>query len=519
MTTTNNKIPAWLEKKLKNRLWRLENLYWITNEAGQKVKFKLKKVQRKLLKAMHWRNIILKARQLGFTTFVCIFALDLILFNSNVRAGFVAHTREAAEDIFYNKVKFAYNNLPDEIKALHPTDKSDAGNLVVKHGDNDRSSIKVATSLRSGTYQLLHISELGKIGAESPKKEKEVKTGTLPTAHRNAFVFIESTAEGKHGMFYDYCIEAEANTASGKSLDNLEFKHHFFAWWEDDKNRADPNLVELSREDLIYFANLEKEDKIFLDAEQKAFWAITNKAQGDDMFQEFPSTASEPFNKPINGAYYAKKMAKARSEGRIGFVAYDEHFPVYTFWDIGINDCNVIWFAQFIAGEIQLIDYYECNDEPLKHYIKYVKEKEYIYEDHFAPHDMKVRSYSTGVTRWATAKSLGITFKVMKADSVADGIEAVRGIINICRFDKEKCERGIVCLENYRKEWNEQMGCWRDRPRHDWASHGSDGFRGLAMMYRYGKISGKFHNPHLAKAEKRAQRRNDNFDPLTYGLD
>ena len=112
-----------------------------------------------------------KARQLGFTTLVCIVWLDTALFSENMRCGIIAQDREAAEVIFRDKVKFAYENLPEELKAAMPLARDSASELLFAHNN---SSIRVATSMRSGTIHRLHISEFGKICAKYPDKAKKL---------------------------------------------------------------------------------------------------------------------------------------------------------------------------------------------------------------------------------------------------------------------------------------------------------------------------------------------------------
>ena len=504
-------------KKLQSRKWRLNNLYWIINQKGERVKFKLNKAQKMLLNNLHRQNIILKARQLGFTTFICIFALDLILFNSNVRAGILAHEKTAATAIFQDKIKYPYSQLPPELKEKLPALKDDAGELRLVNN----SSVRVATSLRSGTYQLVHVSEHGKICAKYPVKAEELKTGTLEALHEGSFLFIESTAEGDFGDFHDWCEDAEKLKNSGIEPGAMELKFHFFSWFEKDDNRTDPEAINVEQKYVdevnLYCDKLEDQLGVKLDFEQRAWYAVKkhgSKGLKDKMTQEHPSTPSEAFYKPVEGAYYARLLGEARDEGRIKRVTCDGQFPVYTFWDLGVADSTTIWFVQFIETDIRVIDYYEDSGKALHHYIRLVKNKPYVYGDHFAPHDIRVRSYSTGVSRWQTAKQLGITFKIVEAESVADGIDAVRGILPLCWFDSENCKTGRKSLKAYRKEWNERLGKFNDKPLHDWASHAADSFRYMAVVYRYGRISGRFHNPQLAAAEQRKT----NFDPLTYGL-
>ena len=111
--------------------------------------------QEDLLNGLHECNLILKARQLGFTTFIQFFMLDACLFNSNIRAGTIAHRLDDARVIFRDKVKFPYEFLPEQLKAARPVIKDFADELIF----SNNSSIRVSTSMRSGTLQFLHVSE------------------------------------------------------------------------------------------------------------------------------------------------------------------------------------------------------------------------------------------------------------------------------------------------------------------------------------------------------------------------
>jgi hypothetical protein len=144
--------------------------------------FKPNRAQRRFIKRLWHRNIILKARQLGFTTLVCILWLDHALFDANQRCGIIAQDREAAEAIFRDKVKFAYENLPPEIRERFPLGRDSAAELLFAHNN---SSVRVATSMRSGTIHRLHVSEFGKICAKFPDKAAEVMTGSIPAVPTN----------------------------------------------------------------------------------------------------------------------------------------------------------------------------------------------------------------------------------------------------------------------------------------------------------------------------------------------
>ena len=180
-----------LAKHLGSQTWRLNNLYWIVDKSGQRVKFQPNIQQQALLSGMWYLNLVLKARQLGMTTFILIFMLDRCLFNSDTKAGVIAHNREDAQKFFREKLKYAYDNLPDWLKSELAAKSDRAGELVFTNG----SSITVGTSMRSSSLQYLHISEFGKVCAKYPDKAREIVTGALNAVEAGQFVFIESTAE------------------------------------------------------------------------------------------------------------------------------------------------------------------------------------------------------------------------------------------------------------------------------------------------------------------------------------
>jgi len=191
------------------------------------------------------------------------------------------------------------------------------------------------------------------------------------------------------------------------------------------------------------------------------------------------------FDIGAEGSYYGRLMSKLWDSGQVGNVSWETTVPVYTFWDLGITDSTVIWFAQFIRNEIHLIDYYENQGEPLSHYAKVLQDKGYIYSQHWGPHDLAAKTLQTGLTTLEVGRQLGINFQMVEQARVMDGIEDVRGILNKCWFDRSKCSHGIDCLENYHKDFDEKREDYQPKPRHDWSSHGADAFRYLASAYRW----------------------------------
>lgn len=205
------------------------------------------------------------------------------------------------------------------------------------------------------------------------------------------------------------------------------------------------------------------------------------KAMSPEQFeQEYECS----FDASVVGAYYGRDMAQAVTDGRIRSVPWEPNEPVYTAWDLGLDDATAIWFAQVIGSEIRLIDYYETNNTPLRDIPRVLmNEKPYTYAEHYLPHDVEIRELMSGLSRRSSLESLGLRpIVVAQKASIEDGINAVRAVLPKCYFDEAKCNRGIDCLKQYQREWDEKYKVFRQRPLHDWSSHGADAFRYLATM-------------------------------------
>lgn len=461
--------------------WRLNNLYHIIDEDGNEVLFRFNWAQESLFDAMHFLNVILKARQLGFTTFIQIFILDACMFNSNVAAGTIAHTREDAEAFFENKVKFPYSKLPDGLKAANPAMQDSARQL--RFANN--SLIRIGTSLRSGTFQYLHISEYGKICAKFPEKAREIKTGALNTVHAGNMVFIESTAEGQEGDFFDKCESAQALARSGRPLTEMDFKFHFYPWWRHPGYRLEAPVV-ITDEHEKYFAKIEAECGTTLDAAQRAWYVKKAEEQGDDMKREFPSTPKEAFEASIEGAYYATQMAKIDAEGRVAELPVMADLPVDTWWDLGMNDLMSIAWVQRVGPWFHFLDYFEDSGEGLEHYANKLREKQeergFLYGEHVWPHDGNVKILDEkGRKRTEVMRDLGYKVSVVARGAVDQGIQAVRTLLPRSRFDQVHCAPLVKAMRNYRKVWDEDNGVFKNKPLHNWASHPADMMRTGAM--------------------------------------
>lgn len=472
-----------LKRILADPYTRLNSLYYIVDKAGRKSRFKLNWAQEELYKNMWYCNVILKARQLGLSTFVGLLFLDRCLFNSNVSAGIIAHTREDAEKLF-KRIKFSYDNLPEAIKSERRATTDSARELQFSNG----SFLRVGTSMRGSTLQYLHISEFGKICAKFPEKAQEIITGSLNTIAAGQYVFIESTAEGSGGYFYEICKKAQKTEKEKLRLTELDWKFFFFPWWKDPSYSL-PEFVEPQGYLKEYFQSLDAKG-INLSGAQIAWYCKKYQTQEDDMLREYPSTPDESFQGSASGLFYGRHIALARIEKRISNVPYDENALVHTSWDLGFGDNTAIWFFQLVGKEIHLIDFFQDSGKSLAEYIHEVKKRPYTYGYHIAPHDIAAHELSNGSSRLEVAKKLGLNFTVVDKLTVIEGIDAARGVFPRCWFDSEKCREGIRMLENYRKEWDDRLARWSEKPIHDYASDASDAFRYLAVGLP--KIQGPF---------------------------
>lgn len=467
-----------------DQAWRLNNLYWITNKEGERTRFELNWAQADLLDELHYLNLILKARQLGFTTFIQIYMLDICVFHRDTRAGVIAHTKDDAEAIFRDKIKYPYDNLPEAIKGAVPIRRDNTTTLEL--GNN--SIVRVGTSLRGGTLQYLHISEFGKICARYPEKAREIITGALNTIQAGQVAFIESTAEGQEGRFYDLCQDAQSKQRMGTRETPLDWRFHFYPWWKEDAYEIDPEGVAISPLLATYFRDLEVKIGHKLNDRKRAWYAKKLEIQKGDMKREYPSTPEEAFEASVEGAYFAEQITQAELDGRIGDYPALPGIPVHTIQDIGVGDSNAIWFFQFLPRTVRVVGYYANSGEGMPHYTSEIKKRAkangWILGKHWLPQDGKVKEWGTGLTRAEQMVSELKPVRVVPAHFVDDGINAAREVFGICTFDAVPCAEGLKGLRNYRKEWDEDAGCWKDRPRHDWASHPADGFRYMAMVWR-----------------------------------
>lgn len=186
----------------------------------------------------------------------------------------------------------------------------------------------------------------------------------------------------------------------------------------------------------------------------------------------------------LDGAVYGDELDTATTEQRICRVPYDETIPVDVFFDLGWADSTTMWLAQKVGFDYRILEYVEDSQKAINYYLKLLDGKKYVYGTLWLPHDAKARTVGTGRSVEEIVRAAGKRVRIVPKLSIADGINAARAIFPNCHFDEEKCADGLKALRHYRYQLSQRDGSPSREPVHDWASHGSDSFRYLALALK-----------------------------------
>lgn len=476
-----------MDKRLLDKEWRVDNLYKIRNKAGHLVKFVKNRAQRHYNSNKWYRNLILKSRQLGFTTYEAVDSLDDALFTPNMDALMIAHNLEAGESIFSKKIVFAWEKLPKEIQSLYGVDAKTSKTLKFDFGTKGFSSIAVDTSGRSGTYQRVHITELADIAKKYPKKIPDIIEGTIPAIPTLGRIDIESTSQGASGEFFEMFTEAWER---GQPTLPQQYKAHFYNWtWDDDEMTRITEPIGFHQMDQREkFENYARKHN--LSAVEITYyyqkWLSLNK-KWNALKREYPTTPEEAFEAVSEGTFYGETMGLMEQNGQITTVPFDRALKVHTVWDLGVGKNMKVGFFQkdTVTNRVRMIDHLEGEgSDGIPELITKVSKKPYNYGRHFGPHDLEATDIGTGKTRFESARSLGLNFTLVSDQSIEDGINAVSVWLDRLFVDRNNCKKWIRSMKSYAREWDEKRGMYKDEPLHDWASHDAD-------MSRYAALSEK----------------------------
>jgi len=422
----NDDIVAQLTKNpelIKSQEWRLNNLYFITTKDGSREVFKMNRAQKHFYdnyinvpRPFH-RHVILKSRQLGFTTFIDLLAFDFILFNPNKDAIIIAHKVEDATTIFDKKIEFALRNMAEDVKdAFFKINHRSARKIqvVIDYGpeQGSTSSITVAVSGRSGTYHFVHISEFAKMCVAYPKRAEEVERGTFPTVPFDGFIFIESTAEGMAGRFYEMFQQSWLTREKiTPQISQVQFLPHFYNWQYDDmemKKIYEPIPVGDMDVCEIDWGSYQKEHSL-TDIEITYYymkWLQSGGKNSPDavksLMQEYPTTQEEAFLSTGQTYFSTAKVASLLAISKRG-----------TNGELGTEETGAVIFNEVSSGSLEIfkkpevgVKYIIGGDtaEGLAHgdwQVLYVinhktEECDAIYRSHVAPDELATEAYKLG---------------------------------------------------------------------------------------------------------------------------
>jgi hypothetical protein len=502
-----------LVKKLKSRFWRLNNLYWVQDQNGTKRKFRLRWAQDELLRSLWYLNMVLKVRQIGISTFVGLLQLDRDIFTKDQTCGIIDRTKDDAKKKLA-KIKYAYDHLddPDDpataqlgalIKQAVRLVKENTEELEFTNG----SKIWCGTSLRGGTVNFLHVSELGYIASETPEKASEIAAGSFNTVHPGNVIIVESTHEGgRYGLNYQLVRQAQASGANPETA--LDWKFHFFAWWREPLYTLPLfGPIKILKEHADYFAELEKQCGIKLTPEQK-HWYVKKAATPEvDMARQYPGTAEEALQAIRPGAIYGKEILALRQQGRIRDFVIEGHGALITSWDIGVSDYTCIWLLQPVGLDILAVDYATFHGEKPAYYAAKMLEWERHYDrkitKHYLPHDAAHVIKLAGNKSWrdmliaAGLKDIAI---VPRTPDFWVGIQHLRSLLPRFFFHATNCSKdvilpsklilpaGLSALSGYHTVVEAVGGKITENPVHDQSSHGADALRTFAEAHSRGML-------------------------------
>jgi hypothetical protein len=354
---------------IDSKRWRMDNLYWIITKSGIKELFQMNRAQRHFFEnflnpddreRFFYRHIILKARQLGFTTFIDLWILDEILFKTNRDAIIIAHTVFDATEIFDKKIDYAIRNMSEEVKgASFKLVRNSAKKIqvVIDYGpeQGSTSGIQVSASGRSGTYYYVHISEFAKLCLLYPGRAKEVEAGTFPAVPFDGNIFIESTAEGMAGRFYElfnqgWPVRDEVTPMKSRVM----FRAHFYNWQYDDAEMAKidaPIPIKDMEMCEIDWAEYQKEHSLN-DIEITYYymkWLQMGGSGSTDavhkLHQEFPTTPEESFLSTGQTYFPTSKVFSQMQTVQSG-----------TRGEFSINERGEVIFQEHSSGEFEMFE-------------------------------------------------------------------------------------------------------------------------------------------------------------------
>lgn len=228
------------------------------------------------------------------------------------------------------------------------------------------------------------------------------------------------------------------------------------------------------------------------------------KMEAADAYMFSSQYQQNPDEALAEGVVYKKEVELLIEEGRLCHIPIERSLPVYTFWDLGLNDEMVIWLMQPYRMELRMIACYGNRDRTIDHYVNWLhdfRDKHGIrYEQHVGPHDLKVRELfgKDNRSRVDIAKSMGLKFETKeRVKRKVDSIEALKAIFSRIVIDKNRCDTDLAGntgdlaihtgwkgLKALRREWDHDNECFKDGVVPKWATNYTDSLQQMGLHYK-----------------------------------
>lgn len=484
-----------LAKKLKDPIWRINNLYEIKLTSGDVIPYKPKLFQKKLHERVYLnkekRFLIPKSRRQGCSTCIGIMMADMAIFNSGWKLAIVDRTLQDATDKLTSIVRVALDSAVKKLEGLLSV-KYYKQKIVISFLGQPESEILGGKYFRGSGLSFAHISELGTIATSEPKRAQEIINATIPAA-KDGFIFIETTVRGgKKGVFYDNVKSAMETPEENKGP--KDFRVIFLPWWKDDDNQDDSDEPLLDRTE-EYFTTLFAKNGIEVSEERKRWWQKTKRQLGFSMNEEYPSTLEEAFEVPMAGSILEAVINQSMIDGNFKEIPYDGSKPAYATWDLGNPENTVTLVFQMKGDIINVLDVFNGaskSEKPAERVARLRGKYPSLITNYF-PHDGGYLT-DTGMTQaqmWQDAGLSGIQVLSKSKDKWV-GINYLISIFELLRFDLKGTEKALPFWLSYRYKVDElNEGVTKNEVIHDASSHWTDPLRYIAEARMLGVLGGK----------------------------
>jgi len=455
-----------------------------------------KQVIRKIHRDGCRRLLIPKARQMGCSTVINLDQLDSCYFKENFHARIIDQTAEDAEEKLVNRVhraaKWVEENLEYGLKI------KDARRSEINWTNNSRFTAGArARGIEAVHY--LHVSELGPIDWEDPKRAQEIVEGAFEAAS-GGIIVVESTAKGPQGQFRRLCEQAQEINAEDRT--SMDWELLFFSWHQDPRYAIEGKYERISKKTNEYLDYVQAKLGKNLTPQQRLWYEIKARTV-PNMRYEYPSLLHECWEQPVEGAIYAEDISDAREDGRLGRFEYARELPVFTIWDLGAPENTRCIFFQLIQSEIRIIDAamggYDAEtriDGPREpaDWASLLHDRSYSYGAHIFPHDANIKQYS-GSSFETDLRKLGVGNLVRLArrrDAENQRINETRMAFNRFVFNTANTmvDTLIKHLSVYHRRKEHDGVTVKEKPHHDFSSHFADAFGSIYEATQKGLTKG-----------------------------